>query len=142
MKKSLIFYSSGGLQMVIALTPVDIFQRNLFYYEIHISCSSDNESLGLVGLLWELFLFFCLPCECWDSMGIETSVGTRVAILGTFLRGCLCCASVWVCVVLWCLVDWVAKVLKQTFVVMIKSFIGTGGVIISLFWTRTLVCLH
>ena len=45
-----------------------------------------------MGLLWEFFLllllFFCLPWECWDSMGIGTSVGTRVALLGVFLEVC------------------------------------------------------
>ena len=43
-KRSLIFDSFGGLQMVIALSPVDIFQRNLFYYKISTNCSSDYES--------------------------------------------------------------------------------------------------
>ena len=60
--------SSGGLEMVIALTLVDIFQGNLFYYKINTNCSSDYESLGLVVLLWEFFL---------------VSVGS-VALLGVF----------------------------------------------------------
>ena len=48
-------------------------QRNLFY-KIITNCSSDYQSLGFLGLLWEY----------WDSMGIRTSVGTRVALLGPF----------------------------------------------------------
>ena len=122
--------SSGGLQMVIALTLLDVFQRNLFYYKINTNCSSEYESLGFVGLLWDFF--FCLPWECWDSMGIGTSVGTRVVLLGAFLGLFGLCFGPGVRG-LWRLVVWVAKVLKQTFVVMIKSFIVTGRVLLSLF---------
>ena len=122
--------SSGGLQMIMALTLVDIFQRNLFYFKINTNCSSDYESLGLVGLLWEFF-FVSL-----GSAGIPWVLGLLLVLMLPFTGsfwGCLGCASVQVCVGLWRLVVWVAKVLKQTFVIMIKSFIGTGGVILSLF---------
>ena len=75
---------SGGLEMVIALTLVDIFQRNLFYYKINTNCSSDYESLGLLVLLWEFFF---------------VSLGS-VALLGVFF------GAVWVVLLSGCAGDY------------------------------------
>ena len=48
--------------------------------------------------LWAVWVssgncFFCLPWKCWDSMGIKTSDGTRVAPLRAFLGLFVLCFS-------------------------------------------------
>ena len=70
--------------MVIAITLVDIFQRNLFYYKININCSSDYESLGLVGLLWEFFFFCCCFFVSLGSAGVPWVSGLLLVLVLPF----------------------------------------------------------
>ena len=114
---------------IIDITPVDIFQRNLFYYKINTNCSADYESLGHVGLLWDSFLsplgvlgFHGHRHFCWHSCCPSRGfLGLFGLFFGPGVHGVMALGGLG------------GKVLKQAFVAMTKLLIGTGGVILSLF---------
>ena len=103
--------------MVIALTPVDIFQRNLFYYKINTNCSSDYEFLDLVGLLWEFF--FLSPLGMLEFHVLGPFWGLFGLCFGLCVHGVMALGGLG----------------GQGFETVFHRYdkIGTGGVILSLF---------